>query len=92
MESEWHTLHRIEELSNFISFVREYETNTITRNGMRCNNHDNLLKLSFILKIPTSSEVFLSSRTNINATRLFCENRQWVLTQGVIQENNFGGR
>ena len=73
MESEWHTLHRVEELSNFISFVREYETNTITRNGMRCNNRDNLLKLSFILKIPTSSEVFLSSRTNINATRLFAK-------------------
>ena len=71
MESEWHTLHRIEELSNFITFLREYETNTIPRNGMRCNNRDNLLKLSFILKIPTSSEVFLSSRTIINATRLF---------------------
>ena len=73
MESEWHTLHRIEELSNFITFLREYETNTITRNGMRCNNRDNLLKRSFILKIPTSSEVFLSSRTNINATRLFAK-------------------
>ena len=73
MESEWHTLHRIEELSNFISFFLDYEANTITRNGMRCNNHDNLLKLSFILKIPTSSEVFLSSRTNINATRLFAK-------------------
>ena len=71
MEGEWHTSHRIEELSNFISFLREYETNTITRNGMRRNNRDNLLKLSFILKIPTSSEVYLSSRTNINATRLF---------------------
>ena len=73
MESEWHTLHRIEELSNFISFVREYETTSITRNGIRCNNRDNLLKLSFILKIPTSSEVFLSSRTIINATRLFAK-------------------
>ena len=73
MESEWHTLHRIEELSNFISFVREYETASITRNGIRCNNRDNLLKLSFILKIPTSSEVFLYSRTNINATRLFAK-------------------
>ena len=38
MEGEWHTLHRIEEVSNLISLLRECETNTITRNAMRCNN------------------------------------------------------
>ena len=46
MEGEWHTLHRIEEESNLISLLREYETNTITRNAMRCNNHYDLLNLS----------------------------------------------
>ena len=51
MEREWHTLHRIEEASNLISLFRDQETNTITRNAMRCNNHDDLLNLSFILKI-----------------------------------------
>ena len=51
MEVEWHTLHRIEEVSNLISFLREYETNTITRNAMRCNNGDDLFNFRFILKI-----------------------------------------
>ena len=35
MEGEWHTLHRIEEVSNLISLLREYKTNTITRNGVQ---------------------------------------------------------
>ena len=30
---------------------------------MRCNNHYDLLNLSFILKIPTFSKVYLPSRT-----------------------------
>ena len=63
MEGEWHTLHRIEEVSNLISLLRECETSTITRNAMRCNNCDDLLNLSFILKIPIFSEVYLPSRT-----------------------------
>ena len=46
MEGEWHTLHRIEEESNLISLLREYEANTITRNAMRCNNRYDLLNLS----------------------------------------------
>ena len=45
MEGEWHTLHRIEEESNLISLLREYEANTITRNAMRCNNCYDLLNL-----------------------------------------------
>ena len=32
MEGEWLTLHRIEEVSNLISLLWEYETNTLTRN------------------------------------------------------------
>ena len=63
MEGEWHTLHRIEEVSNLISLLREYNANTITANAMRCNNRYNLLNLSFILKIPTFSKVYLPSRT-----------------------------
>ena len=51
MEGEWHTLHRVEEVPNLISLFRDQETNTITRNAMRCNNRDDLLNLSFILKI-----------------------------------------
>ena len=45
MEDEWHTLHRIEEESNLISLLREYEANTITRNAMRYNNRYDLLNL-----------------------------------------------
>ena len=56
---------------------------------MRCNNRDDLLNLSFVLKIQIFSEVFLPSRTYM-MQRFFCENRQWELTQGVIQESNFG--
>ena len=89
MEVEWHTLHRIEEVSNLISFLREYETNTITRNAMRCNNGDDLFNFRFILKISIFSEVFLPSRIFM-VQRFFCENRQWVLTERVIQENNLG--
>ena len=63
MEGEWHTLHRIEEVSNLISLLRECETNTITRNAMRCNNCDDLLNLSFILKIPIFSKVSLPCQT-----------------------------
>ena len=63
MEGEWHTLHRTEEVSNLISLLREYETNNITRNTMRCNNCDDLLYLSFILKIPIFSEVYLPGET-----------------------------
>ena len=63
MEGEWHTLHRIEEVSNLISLLREYETNNITRNTMRCNNCDDLLYLSFILKIPIFTEVYLPGET-----------------------------
>ena len=59
MEGEWHIVYRIEEVSNLINFLREYETNTITRNAMRCNNRDDLLNLSFILEIPIFLEVFL---------------------------------
>ena len=62
MEGEWHTLHRIEEVSNLISLLREYEANTITRNAMRNNRYD-LLNLSFILNIPIFSKVYLPSRT-----------------------------
>ena len=58
MEGEWHTPHRIEEVSNLIILLREYKINTITRNVMRCNNRDDLLNLSFILKIPIFSEVY----------------------------------
>ena len=89
MEGEWHTLHRIKEVSNLINFLREYETNTITRNAIRCNNRNDLLNLSFILKFPIFSEVSLPSRTYM-VQRFFCKNRQWVLTQGVIQKNNLG--
>ena len=89
MESEWHILHGIEEVSNLIIFLREYETNIITRNARHCKICDDLLNLSFILKIPTFSEVFLPSPTYM-VQCLFCENRQWVLTQEVIQENNLG--
>ena len=46
MEGEWHTLHRIEEVSNLINLLREYEANTITRNAMCCNNCYDLLNLS----------------------------------------------
>ena len=84
MEGEWHILYRIEEVSNLINFLREYETNTITRNAMRCNNRDDLLNLSFILEIPIFSEVFLPNSVHM-VQRFFCENRQWVLTQRVIQ-------
>ena len=45
---EWHTLHRIEGVSNLISLLREYETNARTRNATHCNNHDDLLNLSFL--------------------------------------------
>ena len=89
MEGEWHTLHRIEEVLNLICFLRKFETNTITRTAMRCSNRDDLLNLSFILRIPIFSEVFLPSRIYM-LQRLFCENCQWVLTQKVIQENNLG--
>ena len=40
MEGEWHTLHRVEEVKNLISLLREYERNTITINAMRCKNRD----------------------------------------------------
>ena len=46
MEGEWHTLYRIEEKSDLISLLREYEVKTITRNAMRCNNRYDLLNLS----------------------------------------------
>ena len=52
---------------------------------MRCNNCDDLLNLSLILKIPILLEVFLPSRTY-----MVQQIRQCVLTQGVIQENNLG--
>ena len=89
MEGEWHTLHRIEEVLNLICFLRKFETNTITRTAMRCSNRDDLLNLSFILRIPIFSEVFLPSRIYM-LQRLFCENCQWVLTQKVIQEIIWG--
>ena len=63
MEGEWLTLHRIEEVSNLISLLWEYETNTLTRNTMRYNNRDDLLHLGFILKIPIFPEVCLHSLT-----------------------------
>ena len=47
MEGEWHTLHRIEEVSNSISLLQEYYTNTLTRNAMHCNNRHDLLNLNF---------------------------------------------
>ena len=89
MEGGWHILHRIEEVSNLISLLWEYETIAITRNAMRCNNRDDFLNLSLILKIQIFSEVYLPSR-NYMVLRFFCETRQWVLTQVVIQENNLG--
>ena len=46
MEGEWHALHRIEELSNLISLLREYEANPITRNAMCCKNRYDLLNSS----------------------------------------------
>ena len=61
MEGEQHTLHRIEEVSNLISLLQEYETNTLIRNAS--NNRDDLLNLSFILKVPIFSEIYLPSRT-----------------------------
>ena len=73
MEGEWHTLHRIEEVSNLISLLRECEASTITRNAMRCNNCDDLLNLSFILKIPIFSEVYLPSPKYM-VKHFFCEN------------------
>ena len=63
MEGERHKLHRIEEVSNLISLLREYKANTITTNAVCCNNRYDLLNLSFILKIPTFSKVYLPSRT-----------------------------
>ena len=63
MKGEWHTLHRIEEVSNLIGLLREYEANIISRNAMRCNNRYDLLNLSFILKIPIFWKVHLPSRT-----------------------------
>ena len=87
MEGEQHTLHRIKEVSNLISFLREYETNTMARNAIRCSNRDDLLNFSFILKISIFSEVFQPSRTYM-VQRFFCENFQWVLMQRVIHENN----
>ena len=56
---------------------------------MRYNNRDDLLYLNLMLNIPVFSEMYLPSRTCM-VQRLFSENRQWVLTQGVIQENNLG--
>ena len=56
---------------------------------MRCHNRDDLLNLSFILKIPIFSEVFLPSQIYM-VQRIFCKNRQWDLTQRVIQESNLG--
>ena len=80
INGRWMThLHRIEEISTLISLLWEYETNAITRNAMLCNNRDGLLNLSFILKIPIFSEVYLASRTYM-VQRFFWENRQWVLT------------
>ena len=87
MEGEWHTSHRIEEVSNLIILLREYKINTITRNVMRCNNRDDLLNLSFILKIPIFSEVYWPSQTSMMQC-FFSENRQWVLTQWVKQKIN----
>ena len=64
INGRWMThLHRIEEISTLISLLWEYETNAITRNAMLCNNRDDLLNLSFILKIPIFSEEYLTSRT-----------------------------
>ena len=89
MEEEWHTLHRIEEVSNLIGFLREYEANTITRNNMRYNNRNGLFNLSFILKIPTFSLVFLSSR--IYMMPRFCLRKSSVgFNPGVVQKKNLG--
>ena len=63
MAGEWHTLHRIEQVSNLIRLLREYETNTLRKNAIVCSNCDDLLNLSFILKIPIFSETYLPSRT-----------------------------
>ena len=66
MKGEWHILYRIEEVSNLINFLREYETNTITRNAMRCNNRDDLLHLG-------NSNLFrgVFTQTNIYGAALF---------------------
>ena len=71
MEGEWHTLHRIEEVSNSISLLQEYYTNTLTRNAMHCNNRDDLLNLSFTLKIKIYLEVYLPSRAYM-VQHFFC--------------------
>ena len=63
----------IEEVSNLISLLQEYEANTMTRNAMSCNNRYDLLYLSFILKIPIFSKVHLPSRTYM--VKLFSEDR-----------------
>ena len=89
MEGEWYTLHHIEKVSNLISLLREYEKNTLTRNAMRCNNRDDLLNLSLILKISIFSEVGLPSLAYMLRC-FFCKNSQWVLIPGVIQKNNLG--
>ena len=58
-----HIWRSIEEVSNLINLLQEYEINALIRNAMRCNNRDNLLNLSFILKIQILWEVYLLSRT-----------------------------
>ena len=71
MEGEWHTLHYIGEVSNLLP---EHETNTIIRYATRCINLEDLLNLSFILKVSVFSEAYLEpSRTYI--VQFFCENR-----------------
>ena len=87
MEGGWHKFHCVEEVSNLISFLRECETSAITRNAIRCNNHNDLLNLSFVLKTPIFSQLYLPSRTDM-VQHFFCENCHWLLTQGIIQENN----
>ena len=88
MEGEWHTLHRTEEVSNLISFLREYETNNITRNTMRCNNCDDLLYLSFILKIPIFSEVYLPGETYMVQRVFFLrKSERYVETSCEIKRN-----
>ena len=88
MEGEWHTLHRTEEVSNLISLLREYETNNITRNTMHCNNCDDLLYLSFILKIPIFSEVYLPGETYMVQRVFFLrKSERYVETSCEIKRN-----
>ena len=70
----------------FISLLREYEANAIKINVMCCNSRSDLHNVSFILKIPIFSELYLRSRIYM----VHCFFSKNILILGVIQENNLG--